>query len=232
MTVDDRESIYSLDNIRLALPVASAGSRVAAGLLDTLILSILALLWVLLCITLEVWTKGSWGIAAGLCGFFLIEWSYFAGMEIGMGGRTPGKAALGLRVVTAEGAKPGNGALLARNLVRDFDFFVAVPLMVTDSLARRLGDRLAGTIVVHDRGRETMPALGRVPPGWGAREVAIVEAYLARAGDLTDAAARDGMARQLLARVARDAPGFVAGGETAAGDPVEALRHALAVESR
>ena len=232
MTDDDRESIYSLDNIRLDLPVAGAGSRVAAGLLDILIVGVLLFLWALLCITLALWAKGSWGVAAGLCGVFLIEWSYFSGMEIGMGGRTPGKAALGLRVVTAEGAKPGNGALLARNLVRDFDFFVAVPLMVFDPLARRLGDRLAGTIVVHDRGRETMPALGRVPPGWGAREVAIVEAYLARAGGLTDAAARDGMARQLLARVARDAPDFVAGAEGIAGDPVEALRHALAVEAR
>ena len=75
-----------------------------------------------------------------------------------------------------------------------------------------------------------MLLLGRVPPGWAPREVAVVESFLARAAELHDAAARDEMARRLLARVERDAPELVAGLERPAmADPVRALRQALAV---
>ena len=83
-------------------------------------------------------------------------------------------------------------------------------LPIFDPLARRLGDRLAGTLVVHEQ-RQREVLLGRVPPGWSAREVAIVESFLARAEELRDAAARDQMARLLLSRMERDAPEMVAG---------------------
>ncbi|HVR08119.1 MAG TPA: RDD family protein, partial [Thermoanaerobaculia bacterium] len=163
-------------------------------------------------------------------GIFLIEWGYFAGMEIATGGRTLGKMAVRLRVVTAEGAEPGAGSLLVRNVVRDVDYLVGVPLMAADPLARRLGDRLAGTLVVHEE-RQQSVLLGRVPPGWSAREVAIVESFLARAGELRDAATRDEMARLLLSRIERDAPELLAGlDESRAAAPVGALRQALAAE--
>jgi uncharacterized RDD family membrane protein YckC len=210
--------------------VAGLGSRCLAGLIDGCGVLLLLVVWLLLCSVLAVWVSGGWGVAALLAGIFLIEWGYFAGMEIATGGRTLGKMALRLRVVTAEGAEPGPGSLLVRNLVRDFDYLVGVPLMAYDPLARRLGDRLGGTVVVHDRRPQAVPLLGRVPPGWGAREVAIAEGFLARAGELRDAAARDDMARRLLVRVERDAPELVAGLDR--GDPVRALRLALAAEER
>jgi uncharacterized RDD family membrane protein YckC len=224
----DRESIRALDNIRLDLPVAGVGGRCLAGLVDGILLAVMWMLWLLLCSTLARWGAHGWGVAVAVAGIFLLEWGYFAGMEIATGGHTVGKRALGLRVVAADGAGASTGALLVRNLVRDMDYLVGVPLMAWDPLARRLGDRLAGTVVVHDRRRAPAPLCGRVPDGWGAREVAIVESFLARAPQLADPAARDGMARQLLARVERDAPSFVAGLDR--GDPVRALRLALAVE--
>jgi uncharacterized RDD family membrane protein YckC len=226
----DRESILVLDNIRLALPVAGVGSRCLAGLIDGCCVLLLLVVWLLLCSVLAVWVSGGWGLAALVAGVFLIEWGYFAGMEIATGGRTLGKMALRLRVVTAEGAEPGPSSLLVRNLVRDFDYLVGVPLMAYDPLARRLGDRLGGTVVVHDRRPQAVPLLGRVPPGWGAREVAVAEGFLARSRELRDAAGRDEMARRLLARVERDAPELVAGLDR--GDPVQALRLALAAEER
>jgi uncharacterized RDD family membrane protein YckC len=224
----ERDSILALDNIRLDLPVAGVGGRCLAGLVDGVLLAVLALLWLLLWIAIAGWGARGWGIAVAVAGVFLLEWGYFAGMEIATGGRTLGKMALGLRVVAAEGAAAGAGALLVRNLVRDVDYLVGVPLMAWDPLARRLGDRLGGTVVVHDRPRHPAPLCGRVPDGWSPREVAIAESFLARAPQLGDPAARDAMARQLLARVERDAPGFVAGLDR--GDPVRALRLALAVE--
>jgi uncharacterized RDD family membrane protein YckC len=224
----DRESILALDNIRLNLPVAGVGSRCLAGLVDGFGVLVLLVIWVLLCAVLALWVSNGWGLAAGVAGIFLIEWGYFAGMEIATGGRTLGKMAMRLRVVTAEGSAAGASALLVRNLVRDIDYLVGVPLMAIDPLARRLGDRLAGTLVVHDRRRIPATLLGRVPPGWGAREVSIAESFLARAAGLRDAGARDDMARRLLARVERDAPDLVAGVDRR--DPVLALRLALAAE--
>jgi uncharacterized RDD family membrane protein YckC len=227
-TETDRESILALDNIRLELPIAGVGSRCLAGLVDGCGVLVLLVVWVLLCSVLALWVSGGWGLAVGVSGIFLIEWGYFAGMEIATGGRTLGKMAMRLRVVTAEGSAAGASSLLVRNLVRDIDYLVGVPLMAIDPLARRLGDRLAGTLVVHDRRRLPATLLGRVPPGWGAREVSIAESFLARAAGLRDPGARDDMARRLLARVERDAPDLVAGIDRR--DPVRALRLALAVE--
>jgi uncharacterized RDD family membrane protein YckC len=226
----DRESILALDNIRVELPVAGVGSRCLAGLIDACAVAVLLVLWLLFCWVLRTAVGGGWGFAAATAGIFLVEWGYFAGMEIATGGRTLGKRALRLRVVTAEGARAGAGALLVRNLLREIDYLVGVPLMASDPLARRCGDRLAGTLVVHEEGRREVLMLGRVPPGWAAREVAVVESFLARAGELHDAAARDEMARRLLARVERDAPELLAGFDrSTVADPVRALRRALAV---
>jgi uncharacterized RDD family membrane protein YckC len=228
----DRESILALDNIRLELPVANIGSRCLAGAIDGCAVTVLLGLWLLFCSVLAFWVSGPWGLAIGVTGVFLVEWGYFAGMEIATGGRTLGKMALRLRAVTAAGAEAGAGALLVRNLVRDVDFLAGVPLMAVDPLARRIGDRLAGTLVVHE-GHAPAVLLGRVPPGWGAREVAVVESFLLRAGGLRDAAARDELAQRLLARVERDAPELLAGlGRPGSAGPVAMLRQALAAEER
>jgi uncharacterized RDD family membrane protein YckC len=146
-----RESILGLDNIRLDLPVAGLGSRTLAAFLDYLGMGALAALWILLSLLMGALLTSGWVPVFLLGGLFLIHWGYFAGLEIAMGGRTLGKRALQLRVVTAEGGTPGAGALLIRNLVRTIDLVAGVPLMAIDPLSRRLGDRLGGTLVVHDR---------------------------------------------------------------------------------
>jgi uncharacterized RDD family membrane protein YckC len=228
----ERESILALDNIRLDLPVAGVGGRCLAGLIDYACVLLLDLLWLLLCSALALWVKGTWALALMVAGWFAIDACYFAILETATGGLTLGKMALHLRVVTAEGAQPGPGAFLIRNLVRLPDYFVAVPMMALDPLSRRLGDRLAGTLVVHDRQAERPPPLlGRVPPGWGPREVGVVEGFLARERDLADAIARDEMARQLLSRIGHDAPELLAGIDLhdPPGGPVGALRRALQV---
>jgi uncharacterized RDD family membrane protein YckC len=226
-----RESILGLDNIRLDLPVASVGSRTLAAFLDYVVLGVLMLFWLLLSGLVLGPLMPRWASVFLVVGMFLLDWGYFAGFEIATGGRTLGKMALRLRVLTAEGGTPGPGSLLIRNLVRSVDLLFGVPLMAIDPLARRLGDRLAGTLVVHDRGREAWPVLGRVPPGWGPRELATVESFLARARTLTlqDSAATWEMADRILQRIRRDAPELLAGVDTRA-DPVTALRQALQVE--
>lgn len=224
-----RESILGLDNIRLDLPVAGLGSRSLAAFLDYLILVAVGLLWSLFVAFLVSRLSPALAAVLLLGGLFLLQWGYFAGLEIAMGGRTPGKLALRLRVVTAEGGTPGVAAFLIRNMVRVFDLVIGVVLMAIDPLSRRLGDRLAGTLVVHDRRPETGPVLGRVPPGWSPRELAVVETFLARAGTLEDTALSWEMADRILDRIRRDAPELLAGLDPRA-DPVAAVRRALQAE--
>jgi len=225
-----RESILGLDNIRLDLPVAGLGSRSLAAALDYMVLAGLAILWVLAVAIFMARVMPGWAPALLVAGWFLLEWGYFAGLEIATGGRTLGKLAVKLRVVTAEGGTPGPGALLARNLVRSLDLIFGGLLMAVDPLSRRLGDRLAGTLVVHDRVPDAAPVLGRVPPGWGPRELALVEAFLARAGSLEDTAAAWAMADRILERLRRDAPELLAGVDSRR-DPIGAIRQALGVEA-
>jgi uncharacterized RDD family membrane protein YckC len=224
-----RESILGLDNIRLDLPVAGLGSRSLAAFVDYLGLSIVGLAWLLGSVFLAEAVAPRWAPVLVISGLFLLDWGYFAVQEIATGGRTLGKRLLKLRVVTAEGGTPGPGPLLIRNLVRSLDFFFGPLLMAIDPLSRRLGDRLAGTLVVHERERETAPVLGRVPPGWGARELAVVESFLARARTLGDAALAREMAERILERIRRDAPEMLAGLDPG-GDPVAAVRYALQAE--
>jgi uncharacterized RDD family membrane protein YckC len=228
-----RESILGLDNIPLDLPVAGLGSRSLAAFLDYIGLAIVATAWIAGAIAFALWLVPGWTPVLVIAGLFLIEWGYFALQEILGGGRTLGKRLLKLRVVTAEGGAAAAGPLLIRNLVRDLDLFCGPLLMAIDPLSRRLGDRLAGTLVVHDRERETAPVLGRVPPGWGARELAVVEAFLARARTLGNPAVAREMAERILARIRLDAPELLTGvdpGLDPAADPVAAVRQALQAE--
>jgi uncharacterized RDD family membrane protein YckC len=226
------EAILALDNIALDLPIAGLGSRALAATIDYAIMGLLlvmAMLTVGVVVgTLEV--AAGWVVAAFLVVAFAVNWGYFAGFELATRGRTPGKMAVRLRVVGRTGGTPSAGALVVRNLLRDVDLFVGLPLIATDALARRLGDRVAGTLVVHDRPAAAEVLLGRVPAGWGAREVALAESYLRRSAELEEERRLE-VGRRLLALVGRDAPELVA--EVADyGDPELALRRALEVREQ
>jgi uncharacterized RDD family membrane protein YckC len=206
-------TVRGIDNVPLELPIAGAGSRSLAAFLDYLVVGIATMLWGLACIGAAVALKaGVWMLAPFLIGFFLIDYGYFATLEILRDGQTLGKWALGLRVVTRDGARPGTSAILIRNAVRAVDLIVGVVLMATDPLARRLGDRLAGTLVVHreDARRDTVDvALARVPLGWPPHEVAVLESFLQRADSL-DAARAASLAAHLVECIRHDDPALAA----------------------
>src|SRR4029453_10061463 len=140
-SVDEAETVLGIDNIPLALPVASLGSRALAAALDYLIVGLVATLLIvgfaLLITRLPRWGVG-WMAALMILGFFLLEYGYFAGVEVFTGGRSFGKWVLDLRVVSHSGGKASVGALLLRNMVRLLDLVVGVWLMLLDPLSRRL----------------------------------------------------------------------------------------------
>jgi uncharacterized RDD family membrane protein YckC len=222
--VSSEATVLGLDNIPLDLPIAGAGSRVLCAALDYLIVGILVIVWGAACVALGVMArKGWWAVALFLVGFFVIEYGYFAGVEIAREGQTFGKWALGLRVVTRDGARPGHAALLLRNLVRVVDMVVGVPLMATDPLARRLGDRLADTLVIHTHVSSARELVARrTPAGWDAEDAAVLETFLRRAADLEGERA-ERMARDLLDTIRRDDPELAQHIDPGLG-PVQALR--------
>ena len=91
-----------------------------------------------------------------IIGNFLILWGYYVAFEALYDGQTPGKRALGLRVVRTGGGGVDVGASAARNLIRFVDFlpfgyFVGMISVIANQRNQRLGDLVAGTIVVRER---------------------------------------------------------------------------------
>jgi uncharacterized RDD family membrane protein YckC len=86
---------------------------------------------------------------------FVLQWGYFVACELLMQGRSPGKAAFGLRVVRDGGLPVTLRESALRNLVRMVDmlpsqYLIGLVSMVISKDVRRLGDFAAGTIVVRE----------------------------------------------------------------------------------
>jgi uncharacterized RDD family membrane protein YckC len=93
------------------------------------------------------------GIGLYLLALFLLEWFYPVFFEL-RSGATPGKKAMGLVVVQADGTPVGPSASVIRNLLRAVDFLpflygTGLVSMLLDRDFRRLGDLAADTVVVY-----------------------------------------------------------------------------------
>ncbi|HVS03190.1 MAG TPA: RDD family protein [Thermoanaerobaculia bacterium] len=221
--------VLGLDNVPMELPLARIGSRVLAAVLDYLVLGLMMALWVMavIAVVATLGIEGGWAVAAVLLGAFAAEYGWFALQEVLSGGRTLGKRVFGLRVVAGDGSAASVAALVVRNLVRLLDLLFGLLLMAADPLSRRLGDRLAGTVVVHQR-RDGELLLTRLPRGWSVREVRVVEAFLRRAAALEPGRRRQ-LGERLEAWVESAAPGFLG---APSADPVSRLRRAFGAEER
>jgi uncharacterized RDD family membrane protein YckC len=95
------------------------------------------------------------GVTAGGWWPLLVILAYYVASEA-LTGKTIGKRAVGLRVVDASGEPLGLGQALVRNVLRIVDailfYLVAAISVWTSSERQRIGDRVASTVVVHDRG--------------------------------------------------------------------------------
>ena len=90
-----------------------------------------------------------------LAGFALFS-GYWILLEAFWGGRTIGKRALGLRVVAERGLRLTFGQVVLRNLIRIVDLLpgpggFASIFMLLGREHRRLGDLVAGTLVIRER---------------------------------------------------------------------------------
>jgi uncharacterized RDD family membrane protein YckC len=152
-----------------------------------------------------------WVVAFGILIAFLVLTGWFIVFEIWWSGRTPGKRALGLRVVRDGGFPIDPGAAVIRNLIRIVEMLLgfyaisAVSALLSKE-NKRLGDLAAGTIVVRDRA-DAIPDLdayleraARAGTGLQPNDRVLIERFLARRGDLEPMARYD-LAARIAAKV-------------------------------
>ena len=211
--------------VALDLRTAALPSRALAAALD-LLLQVLLLVVVALAFTWSsVGLSSAVGDALGVVLLALVLVGYPVGFETLLRGRTPGKAALGLRVVRDDGGPIGFRQALVRGLAGAFlerpgvtVLVLPVVVMLLNARSKRVGDLLAGTVVVAERVPARTVEVAQMPPplaGWAASlelsrlpdALALqVRQFLARSGELTDAARADLGERLLAAVLQRTAP--------------------------
>jgi uncharacterized RDD family membrane protein YckC len=153
----------------------------------------------------------AWLIAIAIGLFFMLFFGWFIVFEAWWSGRTPGKRALGLRVVRDGGFSLDLGAAIIRNLVRVAEFALgfytisAISALVSKE-NKRLGDFAAGTLVVRDRS-DAAPDLdaylarsGRNDIGLSAADRLLVGRFLTRRASL-DRSARVRLAARIAERI-------------------------------
>lgn len=152
---------------------AGVGSRAVAFMLD-----LLARIGIILAVsvaivnglaTMPTWVPVTLFILLG----FAVLIVYPVAFELLANGQTPGKMALGLRVVTVEGAPVRIVHSSVRAALGMVDFFMSLGAVAVFSAlfsrrSQRLGDVFAGTIVVRERSAtKTAGAVAFQPPhGW------------------------------------------------------------------
>jgi len=147
--LDTVVDIETPEHVRFQHRVAGPARRATAYALDLLIRGVIMLI---LAIPVFAMNKES-GVGFILLLAFIVEWLYYVVSETLSGGRSIGKLALGLRVVREGGQPPSFIDIVLRNLLRGADFLpigyvVGLVVAARDSHFRRLGDIVAGTMVV------------------------------------------------------------------------------------
>lgn len=149
------------EGVTLRQELADAGSRLAAGLVDLSVMTMLVfVLFLFVGIVGAADPTGASGFFFGLVigGLVLILLGYGVLFHRFAHGKTPGKMLLGLQVVSSDGYPPSFLALLLRGLLWPIDVLplFALPLglvaIVFSPRRQRLGDLVAGTVVVHAPG--------------------------------------------------------------------------------
>jgi uncharacterized RDD family membrane protein YckC len=215
--LDNTAEVETPEHVRFRYRVAGPVRRLLAYLIDLLIRAgVLLVLGLVVAIALGG-TQAVTGVLL-ICAFIL-EWGYYVFFETIGDGRSPGKRALSLRVVKEGGYPIGFIDSVLRNLLRGADFLpvgylVGLFTMAADARFRRLGDRVAGTMVVVEERSRVAPPLTLNPPPTSAEldgfpqrpplsawERETLELYLRRV-DLT-AARREELARLIAPALAQ-----------------------------
>jgi uncharacterized RDD family membrane protein YckC len=222
MDASPKLTIDTPEQTALEYPIAGLGSRFLAILADTAIQLVLAFFVVIGGSILSFGVRifgglgPQWIAAIVVFLIFLLYSGYFALFEIFWNGQTPGKRYAQIRVIKDDGRPIGAFEAVVRNALRIVD---ALPAMYGVGLisiflspqSKRLGDFVAGTVVVHEKTLEGVRPYTEtkidytLPPIDDSQvtleEVRLIETFLNRRDSL-DPAVRTTMAVQIATRLA------------------------------
>lgn len=175
---DDELVIETPERVELYYTRAQVGNRFLAALVDHCIqLAAIAALGFTLALFGDFLSGfasafGDWAIAVAILGGFLIFTGYFVFFETMWRGQTPGKRIFRLRVIREDGRPIRFYEAMVRNLLRtgldSMPVFVIIPLysvglvaVFLSSRSKRIGDYVAGTVVIRE-GERRAPTLDEV----------------------------------------------------------------------
>jgi len=169
--LDNTTDVETPECIRFRHHAAGPVRRGLAYLIDLVIRLLVVMITALLAFGAAGVESGANKASKGLLLLvaFVLEWGWNVLFETFWRGQTLGKRILGLRVVREGGYPVGFIDSMLRNVMRTADFLpvgyvLGVLVMAGDRRCRRLGDRIAGTMVVIESPVATPPPLVLVPP--------------------------------------------------------------------
>lgn len=149
MKLDTKLLAETPEGIAIQLRPAGAVARGLAYSLDFAIRFVIVVVAAMVLAQLNRLGMGVWLVL-----IFAIEWIYPIVFELLPGAATPGKRAMGLLVMMDTGLPVTPSASVTRNLLRGVDFMPFMFLFGTLAMLlradfKRVGDIVAGTVVVH-----------------------------------------------------------------------------------
>jgi uncharacterized RDD family membrane protein YckC len=201
---EDVLTIPTPEGVEVRLTLAGLGSRFVSAVVDALIqgATLLAVALVLALAGVAGVTAGAVALSLWTAFAFVLVAGYDVLFEVLARGRTPGKRLNGLRVVLVGGAPIGFLASAVRNVLRivdllPFAYLVGMVSILVTEKNQRLGDVVAGTLVVRERRAATAPPAAPSAPvaanvdSWDtsavtAEEHAAVRSFLERRGEIED----------------------------------------------
>ncbi len=209
-------SLVTGDAVVLDVQIAQLPVRAVGVLIDIVLMAILnvtgLVLWAL---TLRSFDP-AFGQAVSILFTILVLVGYPVAFETATRGRSPGKFAMGLRVVSEDGGPERFRQALFRALAAVVEIWMlfggpAVIASMVSPKGKRLGDIFAGTVVISERGpKASPPPVMPAPLAWWAASLQlsglpgdqadVARQFLARAPQL-DPVVRDQMANRIAAEV-------------------------------
>lgn len=170
--LDDELIVETPERVELHFVLASVGNRFLAAAIDHVIQIVVGIIVMLTLGWAAGWSRvsslGVWAAALMVLSVFGVYWGYFVLFEAIWSGQTPGKRLMKLRVIREDGRPVRFFEVFVRNLLRIFVDFMPVPTyavgvvsIVFSSQSKRIGDFVAGTVVIKERSSEA-PSLEEI----------------------------------------------------------------------
>jgi uncharacterized RDD family membrane protein YckC len=162
MSLFNHIKVRTPESVELEFTLAGIGNRTIALIVDYLIWGALLIgvlmVWLILSVQLQQYFPNTrnlevWLTAISILLSFAIYTGYFVLFESLWHGQTPGKRYTKIRVIRDDGQPVGAAQAILRALVRPIDdiAFIGMLLIILTKREKRLGDLIAGTLVVQEQ---------------------------------------------------------------------------------